>query len=302
MNPSPPQIRVLIVDDSAFMRTALSRLLDGDHDLRVVGTAASGAEALLRIKALNPDVITLDVQMPGLNGLQTLRRIMVQFPRPVIMVSSLTLQDAEITFDALAAGAFDYVPKQLASDSLDIFHIRGELIAKIKAAAESCRSHALLTSLRKPPRTADQPRRQLSPFTPAVIALGTSTGGPHALQEIFSALPADLPVPILVVQHMPPAFPFTAAFAERLNSLCPLSVSHASQGELLRPGVAYLAPAGSHMSVIHSPDSCNAIHLEEKSATDQYAPSVEHPDAVGGLCVSFPRHGNHPHRHGIGRR
>ena len=141
MNNEPkPRIKVLIVDDSAFMRTALSRMVTYDPGLWVVGTAASGAEALQKIATLDPDVITLDMEMPGLNGLETLRRIMAQFPRPVIMVSSVTLKDAETTFNALAAGAFDYVPKQLSATSLDISHIREDLFAKIKAAAESRRS------------------------------------------------------------------------------------------------------------------------------------------------------------------
>lgn len=126
------RIKVLIVDDSAFMRTALSRMVAYDPGFSVVGTAASGTEALQKIAALDPDVITLDVEMPGLDGLETLRRIMAQFPRPVIMVSSATLQDAEVTFDALAAGAFDYVPKRLSSSSLDILHIGEDLVAKIR--------------------------------------------------------------------------------------------------------------------------------------------------------------------------
>src|SRR5271165_351460 len=196
-------VRVLIVDDSAFMRTALSRMVASDSDLAVVGTAASGNEALQRISALDPDVITLDVEMPGLNGLETLRRIMAEFPRPVIMVSSATLESAEITFNALAAGAFDYVPKQLSSASLDILHIGEDLIAKIKAAAES---RHRLDLLRKPPRAADSPTRALSHSAPAIIALGVSTGGPKALQEMLPTLPADLAVPILIVQHMPAGF------------------------------------------------------------------------------------------------
>jgi chemotaxis response regulator CheB len=135
--PNDSKIKVLIVDDSAFMRMALSRIITHDPDFWVVGTATCGTEALQKIVTLDPDVITLDVEMPGLNGLETLRRIMAQFPRPVIMVSSATLESAEITFNALAAGAFDYVPKELSSTSLDILHIGKDLVGKIKAAAES---------------------------------------------------------------------------------------------------------------------------------------------------------------------
>ena len=147
--PNESRIKVLIVDDSAFMRVALSRIIEHDPDFSVVGTATCGTEALQKIVNLDPDVITLDVEMPGLNGLETLRRIMVEFPRPVIMVSSVTLESAEITFNALAAGAFDYVPKQLSAASLDILHIGEDLIAKIKAAAESRRSQH-----RRPPAEA----------------------------------------------------------------------------------------------------------------------------------------------------
>ncbi|MFZ0418998.1 MAG: response regulator, partial [Candidatus Sulfotelmatobacter sp.] len=142
-------IRVLIVDDSAFMRTALSRMVAADPDISVVGTASTGNEALQRVPSLDPDVITLDVQMPGLDGLQTLQRIMAEFPRPVIMVSSVTLKDAETTFNALAAGAFDYVPKELSSASLDILHLQADLIAKIRAAAESRNAHKSVIVPRK---------------------------------------------------------------------------------------------------------------------------------------------------------
>ena len=136
-------MRVLIVDDSAFMRTALSRMIASDPDLWVAGTASNGNEALEKTVSLDPDVITLDVQMPGLDGIETLRCIMAQFPRPVIMVSSVTLKEADSTFNALSAGAFDYVPKQLSTTSLDIIHIRDDLVAKIKAAGEARCSRVL---------------------------------------------------------------------------------------------------------------------------------------------------------------
>jgi len=267
-----PQIRVLIVDDSAFMRTALSRMVGSDPSLWVVGTAATGAEALQKIVSLDHHVITLDVQMPGLDGLATLRRIMAEFPRPVIMVSSSTLKEAEITFDALEAGAFDYVPKQLSSVSLDIVHIREDLIAKIKVAAGGRNSGDRLNLLRKPPRAVNPRAPQPAQALPAMIALGVSTGGPKALQDILPTLPGDLSVPILVVQHMPAGF--TAPFAERLNELCDVSVREASHGEVILPGV-YIAPAGSHLTVDRPTNSRAVIHLSDKPESQPHVPSVD---------------------------
>ncbi len=288
-------IRVLIVDDSAFMRTALARLVVSDPDLQVVATAVSGTEALQKIGTLDPDVITLDVQMPGLDGLETLRRIMVQFPRPVIMVSSTTLKDAETTFSALAAGAFDYVPKQFSSTSLDIRDIRDDLVAKIKAAAASRHSRNQLIASRKPPRTVDLPVRRASPSPTTIVALGISTGGPKALQEILPVLPGDLPVPILVVQHMPAGF--TASFAKRLNDLCFVSVCEASHGETALPGVVYIAPAGSHMTVNRSTNSrtliClssiseNQIHIPSADVLMQSVASAFHSQAMGVIMTGM---------------
>ena len=192
LEPAKPPIRVLIVDDSAFMRAALSRIVASDADLSVAATAASGTEALQRIATIHPDVVTLDVQMPGLDGLETLRRIMTQFPCPVIMVSSATLKDAGTTFSALAAGAFDYVPKQLSTASLDILDIRDDLVAKIKAAAESWRAKERFLLPRKPPHAVDVPIRRASLPRTEIVALGISTGGPSALEQILPALPADL--------------------------------------------------------------------------------------------------------------
>jgi two-component system chemotaxis response regulator CheB len=269
-----PQIRVLIADDSAFMRSAIARIIASDPDICAVGTASTGLEALERIPALDPDVITLDVQMPELDGLQTLRRIMAEFPRPVIMVSSLTLEGAETTFDALAAGAFDYVPKQLSSTSLSILHLQNDLIAKIKAAAESRRSREAVTHFRKPSRAIEVPVpiREGSFPTPAIVAIGTSTGGPQALQEILPVLPADMGVPILVVQHMPVGF--TAPFARRLDNLCAVSVCEAAHGDAVQAGVVYIAPAGMHLTVERS-GSRTVICVSDKPENQVHVPSVD---------------------------
>jgi two-component system, chemotaxis family, protein-glutamate methylesterase/glutaminase len=168
--------------------------------------------------------------MPGLDGLQTVRHIMAEYPRPVIIVSSLTLKDVETTFSALAAGAFDYVPKELSSTSLDIYHLKNNLIARIKAAAESRHPDESLIIPRKPSQAAT-PKRAGSVSPIAIVATGISTGGPKALQDILPALPTDIPVPILVVQHMP--LGFTAPFVKRLNNLCAISVREAANGENL---------------------------------------------------------------------
>jgi two-component system, chemotaxis family, protein-glutamate methylesterase/glutaminase len=269
----PSQIRVLIVDDSAFMRTALSRMIASDPGLDVVGTACSGSEALAKIPNLDPHVVTLDVEMPGMDGLRTLRSIMAEFPRPVIMVSAATEKDAEITFSALSSGAFDYVPKQLSSASLDILHIREELLAKIRAAAHAVRSPVMSGLARKPPQSTPLEMPCTDSNTPMIIALGTSTGGPKALQEILPVFPADFPVPILIVQHMPPGF--TAPFAQRLNKTCAITVCEAQDRQQIRPGIAYIAPAGKHMTVERRSKSQAAILLDSKPAKCLHIPSVD---------------------------
>jgi two-component system chemotaxis response regulator CheB len=264
---------VLVVDDSAFMRSALSRMINSDPALSVAGTAGDGAEALQKISALDPDVVTLDMEMPGLNGLETLRLIMAQAPRPVIMVSSVTLEQAEVTFTALGAGAFDYVPKRLSSTTLDVDHIRADLIAKIKAAAQSRRYRPAPPNSRKPPRTAVSFEPELSSLAAAIVAIGTSTGGPHALEQILPLLPSDLSVPILIVQHMPAGF--TAAFARRLNTLCSVHVREATHRETIRPGTVYIAPAGIHTTVQRSSDSHVTVCLTPQPDDHSHIPSID---------------------------
>jgi two-component system, chemotaxis family, protein-glutamate methylesterase/glutaminase len=269
-----PRIRVLVVDDSAFMRTALARMVSCEPDLEVVATASCASVALEKIPSLDPDVVTLDVNMPGLDGLGTLRCIMHQFPRPVIMVSAATEKDAETTLEALSAGAFDCVPKQMSQTSLEIAHIRNELISKIRAAAQSRRNGFRPIDARKPPQSARFELDKSSSAAPAVVAIGVSTGGPKALEQILPVFPPDFPVPILIVQHMPVGF--TATFAQRLNSLCPINVKEAAQGELIRPGAAYIAPAGVHMRVVpRLSDSKPAIGLDKYPEDAMHVPSVD---------------------------
>jgi two-component system, chemotaxis family, protein-glutamate methylesterase/glutaminase len=240
-------VRVLVVDDSAFMRTALSRMINSEAGFQVVGTAASGADALTRISALDPDVVTLDMQMPGMDGLQTLRCIMNRFPRPVIMVSASADLDRELRLHALSAGAFDYLSKQLSPSSLEIAHIRSDLVAKIRAAACTRISRTRELPARKPPSPAAIPRLSLKPAAPAIIAIAASTGGPKALEQILPCFPSDFCLPFVIVQHMPAGF--TRTFAQRLRSLCAIDVHEAVHHEVLRPAVAYLCPAGLHLRV-----------------------------------------------------
>jgi two-component system chemotaxis response regulator CheB len=272
------RISVLVVDDSAFMRTALARMISSDPDLQIAGTACDGTEALEKIASLDPDVVTLDVEMPRLGGLETLRCIMAEWPRPVIMVSATTVNDAEITFNALGAGAFDYVPKRLSPQSLDIPHIQAELIAKIKGAAQSARSHSALRVPRKPPQAAAANEGEPFPVTPqsvtpGIVAIGISTGGPKALEEILPLFPRDLSVPLLIVQHMPPGF--TAPFAQRLNALCTVQVREATHGEIVYPGVVYIAPSGIHMTVERRSASQAAICLTSHPGNCPHTPSID---------------------------
>jgi two-component system, chemotaxis family, protein-glutamate methylesterase/glutaminase len=264
-----------VVDDSAFMRTALSRMISSEAGFEVVATACSGSEGLEKIASFDPDVITLDDEMPGLNGLETLRCIMNRFPRPVIMVSAETGEGAEQTLNALASGAFDCVPKHLSSSSLDIAHVRQDLIAKIRAAAQSRRSRTSDFLSRKRTRSLVEAFDSVSTIPPEIVALGTSTGGPQALQEILPLFPADFSVPILIVQHMPPGF--SGPFAQRLNTLCSVTVQEATHGELLLPGVVYIAPAGRPMTVERPSDARTILCLG--------TPSLDSPSDV---CLHIP--------------
>ncbi len=266
-------IRVLVADDSAFMRTALTRMIESDPQLKVVGTAQNGAEALEKAAALNPDVITLDIEMPRLNGLDALRRLMEENPRPVIMVSSLTLEGAEATLEAFDLGAFECIPKQLSYASLDIIKIRDHLVNKVKAAAKY--------RPRRARRTGAAPGRPapaaVSPVPgcalPDVVAIGTSTGGPGALREIITRLPADLPVGVLVVQHMPPGF--TGPLAKRLDALSQVRVFEAVDEQPIAPGQVLIAPAGMQMTAFRRTASKYAVRIGAEPNDTLHVPSVD---------------------------
>jgi two-component system chemotaxis response regulator CheB len=265
-------LRVLVVDDSVFMRTALTRMIDSDPALKVVACAHDGDDALEKLAAFQPDVLTLDVEMPRLNGLDTLKRIMTDSPLPVIMVSVATQEGADVTFEALRLGAFDYVPKQLAAGSADVLRLRDELVAKIKAAVDSQRRKTVqrATMGLQPSLPVSRPT---SPQAPDIVVIGTSTGGPKALEEILPLLPGDVGVGILVVQHMPTGF--TGPFANRLDKICKLSVREAAHRQAIMPSVVYIAPAGLHMRVERAPAGPPRICLSHEPLGTLHTPSVD---------------------------
>jgi two-component system, chemotaxis family, protein-glutamate methylesterase/glutaminase len=246
-----PPIRILIVDDSAVIRKVLCDGLAADAALEVVGTAAHGRIALAKIPQLHPDLITLDVEMPEMNGLETLAAIRKTYPKlPVIMFSSLTERGAATTLDALALGASDYVTKPSNTGSLEVTlrQLREQLIPKIKALCENRAASAQARSIARPPNVRApglQPARALSRID--LVAIGASTGGPNALADLLPAIPANFPVPIVIVQHMPALF--TRLLAARLNQRSALNIREAAAGETLRPGEVWIAPGDFHMSV-----------------------------------------------------
>ena len=288
-------IRVLVVDDSVVVRRLVTRVLEGDPDIEVVGAAANGRIALAKIAQLEPDVVTLDIEMPELDGLATLAELRPRWPRlPVIMFSTLTERGAEATLEALSLGASDYVtkPTGLHNPAEAMAAVQAELVPRIKAL----HGRRLLSRMpRSPAPTAEAP----SPPAPAVkapvrpvdaridvVAIGVSTGGPNALAELLPALPGTLPVPIVIVQHMPPVF--TRMLANRLNGRCDLKVIEAEGGELLIPGRVHIAAGGQHLALVRQgtsvvtvatddppENSCRpAVDVLFRSVAALYGPSV----------------------------
>jgi len=273
-------IRVLIVDDSAFMRKAVSRMFDGEPDIRVVATARDGEEGIRLIKEHRPDIVTLDIEMPRMGGLEALKIIMDEIPTPVIIISSLTEEGARVTLDAMELGAVDFMPKNLTT-ALDIVKIRDELVKKVRAVAgkrlarikaERGVSHETVHRLSIPKGHIPEGSRKTIQKA-AVVVIGISTGGPKALQEVLPLFPPDFPAAILVVQHMPKAF--TGPFAERMNDLCSLSVKEAEEGDVVSAGEILIAPGGIHMKVVRRKSTEVEIALTKEPVDYLYKPSVD---------------------------
>ena len=255
------RIKVLVVDDSAFMRRVLSDMLNSDPALQVVGTARNGKDALEKIAQLKPDVVTLDIEMPVLDGIRTLDEIISRYSLPVVMISSATQDGAEATLNALQKGAVDFVAKPSGSISLDINKMQSEIIAKVKAAAAVKVSPfavrtAPLPAAKPAPEPEPEKEKREKIWEPAVfraavpecvVAIGTSTGGPKALYEIIPSFPSAFPAAVLVVQHMPPGF--TRSLAERLDSVSALKVKEAEDGEEVLPAHVYIAPGDFQLTV-----------------------------------------------------
>ncbi len=239
------KIRVLVVDDSAFIRTVVSDMLNSYPDIEVIATARNGEDALEKILQLRPDVITLDIEMPRLDGISTLKHIMKEFPTPVIMLSAHTRIDAQATIKSLELGAVDFVPKPSGEISLDISRVMDNLISKVRTAANievRKLDHKEEEVLTKPVSI----ERERTTKNKAVV-IGASTGGPRALIQILAKLPADIETGIIVVQHMPPGF--TRSLAERLNERSQLEVKEATEGDTVLPGRVLVAPGNYHLEV-----------------------------------------------------
>lgn len=271
MTSNNPMIRVLVVDDSALMRKLIPQLLEQDSSIHVVGTAMDGAFALKKIEELKPDVITLDLEMPRMDGIETLRQIMRQQQIPVVVVSAHTHEGASTTFKALHMGAFDFVakPENVLADNMN--EIASELIAKIKAAVKSpfLRRPVLQTGAVVRPKPK---RPNIAGPASKVLAIGASTGGPNSLEYMLSHLPAEFPAAILLVQHMPAGF--TETFARRLNETCCLEVKEAQSGDLLIPGRVLICPGGRHMRVRRMPLG-DVVVLADDAKINGHRPSVD---------------------------
>jgi two-component system chemotaxis response regulator CheB len=279
-------VRVLIVDDSGFFRRRLTEMLNADPRLEVVGAAANGAEAVEQAAKLRPDVVTMDIEMPVMDGIAATRRIMSATPTPILMFSSLTTDGAKATLDALDAGAVDYLPKKFEDISRDQDEAKRLLCERVysigsnRRPARPARPAATPTAaLRPAAATAPAAARPLPTALPAarrgqyrLVAIGTSTGGPVALQQVLTKLPGNFPLPLVLIQHMPGSF--TPAFAQRLNQQCAIEVREAQDGDELKPGLALLAPGGKQM-VLDQRAGRTTVRITESDPGQNYKPSVD---------------------------
>jgi two-component system chemotaxis response regulator CheB len=268
MKPSMKKVRVLVVDDSALMRKMIPQMLEADPSIEVVGTAMDGTFCLKKIEELRPNVITLDLEMPGMNGIETLKEIMRREPLPVIVVSSHSTEGASVTFKALGLGAFDFVTKP--RDSAHMADTANELIAKIKAAADCKVVRPGTFQIAAPAEKISATKA--APPPSKLVAIGISTGGPQALEFLLAQLPPDFPGAIVVVQHMPEGF--TEMFARRLNELCSLRVKEAQSGDVLQAGRVLICPGSKHIKVKRLTMG-DIVVLNEDPRVNGHRPSVD---------------------------
>jgi len=265
--------KVLIVDDSAFMRKGISTIIEKDEDFEVVGLARNGLDAVEKVKLLKPDVVTMDVEMPEMDGIQALKQIMKVCPVPVVMLSALTDEGTQATMEALEVGAIDFFLKSNLLNPQSSEDVRSEFRLKLKVACQ-----ARLPKENKPILSVADVKPYPSPSISSkkyeLILIGSSTGGPSALQQIISRIDADFSIPILIVQHMPPGF--TKPLSERLNNLCKISVKEAEDGEILQKGHVYIAPSGFQMTLKKVGANNYAICVHENYPHKAlYTPSVD---------------------------
>lgn len=294
--------KVLVVDDSSFFRRRVTDILNKDPKLNVIDVAVNGQEAVDKALLLKPDVITMDIEMPILNGIEAVRKIMARSPTSILMFSSLTHQGAKATLEALDAGALDFLPKkfsEIAKNSDEAGSLLRQRVVEIARQSEFSRPRARIRpnvasiSPKASRLIAEQNKSSTSSAFSSVtkdrkvvtaiarssgkeyklLAIGTSTGGPVALQKILVQLDENFPLPIIIIQHMPSAF--TAAFASRLNSLCKISIKEAADGDVLRAGCAYLAPGGRQMLITGSENSAKIKILDDDSPKITFKPSVD---------------------------
>jgi two-component system chemotaxis response regulator CheB len=283
MKPSEEElIKVIIIDDSAFMRKSLTLMLESDREIRVIATARDGSEGIDKISKLKPDIVTLDVEMPHMDGLTALKIIMENMPLPVLMVSSLTTEGAQATMRAFDLGAVDFISKDLASISTNIKNIKGELIDKVKQIA---RSRLIQTRFRMR-RLVQSSREKINQVKPVLkpvsfedvasnfqaVVVGISTGGPEALNKLIPKIPENFPIGMAIVQHMPPHF--TKSLAERLNSVSKVRVKEAEQGDVIEPGNVLIAPGGKQMTFTNDGPYITTI-ISDEPVNALYRPSAD---------------------------
>jgi two-component system chemotaxis response regulator CheB len=275
-------IRVLIADDSAFMRNALSMMLREDPEIEVVATAVNGAEAVEKARLLKPDLITMDIEMPGMNGIEATRAIMAEQPTPVLVISAHTVEGARATLQALQAGAVDFLTKETNTLTFDLTKLKTQLQQRVKmiAGGRSVLIKANAVTLPQwhqktavnPISTSRPNNRKFKKPPFPLVAVGVSTGGPFALQKIISMLPENLSVPIAIVQHMPPNF--TDSLAKRLNQITSLTVQEGADGMPVKPGHIYLAPGGKQM-VFNRKGHQIFLHITSQPSDVLFHPSVD---------------------------